>query len=66
MREKLIELSRILWQVQNIEDSEVLGIMNPLDTIEQVQQLIDWLNEQDLTTLKITPIFKKMHEIVGR
>ncbi len=66
MREKLVELVDILYQVKNIEKREVLGIINPLETIEQIQQLIDWLNDQDIETLKITPIILKMHEIVGR
>ena len=66
MREKLVELVDILYQVKNIEKREVLGIVNPLETIEQIQQLIDWINSQDLETLKITPIILKMHEIVGR
>lgn len=66
MTDKETELVDMLWEVKNIETSEIVGIVNPLKTEKQAQQLIDWLNEQDLTMLKITPIFKKMHEIVGR
>ena len=66
MKPKLIELAKILWKVPNIEKREVIGIMNPLESIEQIQQLIDWLNQQDITKLKITPIYYKVDEIVGR
>ncbi len=66
MEDKETELIDMLWKVKNIETCEIVGIVNPLKTKKQIQQLIDWLNEQDLETLKITPIIDKSEEIVGR
>ncbi len=66
MVDKEAELIDMLWEVKNIETCEIVGIVNSLETEKQIQQLIDWLNEQDLETLKITPIIDKSEEIVGR
>ena len=66
MVDKEAELIDMLWEVKNIETCELVGIVNSLETEKQIQQLIDWLNEQDLETLKITPIIDKSEEIVGR
>ena len=63
MKQKMIELANELWKIPNMDKNTLIGILNPLETSQQIQEMMDWLQTIDLTSTKITPVLKKAVEI---
>ena len=67
MKQILIEIANILWKVPNIDETSVAVIMNPIDTIEQAQRLLKYLqeNKDNKEIMKMGYLLKHNHEIIG-
>ncbi|MBQ2910554.1 MAG: hypothetical protein IJE53_07075 [Bacilli bacterium] len=67
MKQILIEIANILWKVPNIDETSVAVIMNPIDTMEQAQRLLKYLqeNKDNKEIMKMGYLLKHNHEIIG-
>ena len=59
----LKELAIILWSIPDMDKSSMIGILNPLETEEQIKEMMEYLKTIDLKTTKISPIIQKALEI---
>ena len=65
MKQKLVEIANILWQMPQMTEEQVVLIINPLDTIEEAKEYLNFLknNKEKLT---IEQLIKKSLEITGK
>lgn len=63
MREILEQIADILWQVPNSNQDTIETVMNPIETIEQAQKMLDYLQDNK-ENLKIGYLIKHRKEII--
>ena len=64
MKQILIQIADILWQVPNSNEDTVATIMNPIDTMEEAKRMLEYLQENK-SNLKIGYLIKHRKEIIG-
>ena len=64
MREILEQIANILWQVPNSNETTIASIINPIETIEQAQKMLNYLQENK-ANLKTGYLVKHKKEIIG-
>lgn len=64
LRPILIQIADILWQVPNSNQDTVETVMNQIETIEQAQKMLNYLQENK-ANLKIGYLIKHRKEIIG-
>ena len=65
MKQILIQIADILWQVPNSNEDTVATIMNPIDTMEEAKKMLEYLQENK-SNLKIGYLIKHRMEIIGK
>lgn len=63
MKQILIQIANILWQVPNSSQDTVETIMNPIETMEQANKMLTYLQENK-SNLKIGYLIKHRKEII--
>ena len=63
MKQILIQIADILWQVPNSNEDTVATIMNPIDTMEEAKRMLEYLQENK-SNLKIGYLIKHSKEII--
>ena len=63
MKQILIEIANILWEVPNSNEATVGSIINPIENIEQANKMLRYLQENK-SSLKIGYLIKHKMEII--
>ena len=67
MKSILMEIGKILKDIPNMDKTSMAVIMNPIDTMEQAQRLLKYLqeNKDNKEIMKMGYLLKYNHEIIG-
>lgn len=67
MKSILMEIGKILKDIPNMDKTSMAVIMNPIDTMEQAQRLLKYLqeNKDNKEIMKMGYLLKHNHEIIG-
>ena len=67
MKPILIKIANILWSIPNMSDDVGATIMNPIDTEEQAERLLNFLkdNKGNKEIMRVTYLLRYNHEIIG-
>ena len=62
MKEILIKITQILWEIPNMSKQVLIGIINPLDTEEQAMTMLNYLkeNKDNPELMRIDRLLKKV------
>ena len=65
MKQILIQIAEILWQLPKMNREYGIGIINPLDTEEQALKMLNYLkeNRDNPELMRIDRLMKKAFEI---
>ncbi|MBQ2910553.1 MAG: hypothetical protein IJE53_07070 [Bacilli bacterium] len=67
MKSILMEIGKILKDIPNMDKTSMAVIINPIDTMEQAQRLLKYLqeNKDNKEIMKMGYLLKHNHEIIG-
>ena len=63
MKQILIQIAEILWQVPNSSETTIASIINPIETIEEADKMLKYL-QKNKSNLKIGYLVKHKIEII--
>ena len=63
MKQKLVEIAKILWAIPNSSEATVISIINPIQTEEEASRVLKYLQENK-EQLKIGYLIKHKMEII--
>lgn len=63
MKQVLMKISGILWQVPNSNETTIASIINPIETAEQANKMLKYL-QKNKQNLKIGYLIKHKIEII--
>lgn len=64
MKSIIMDITGIM--MEKFPKRKILAILNWLDTPEEAQQLLEWIQQQDIEELDVPAILDKIHEIQKR
>lgn len=67
MKPILIKIANILSTIPKMDKTRMIGIMNPIDTISQANNLLSFLekNKDNSEVMNVSYLLRYNHEIIG-
>ena len=67
MKESLVKIANILWEIPNMTATVGATIMNPIDTTSQANRLLNFLeeNKDNKEVMRVSYLLRNNHRIIG-